>query len=229
MNREITLYESRGSPCPYIQGREWTTRFFLEDSFPGALYEQLLSRGFRRSGNHFYHNICPGCAECSQIRIPSALFRPSGSQRRVLRKNRDVDVTLEPAVFRRDVYELYRRYCESRHEKEGNSEEDFIRFLCHSPLDTRAMLYRIDGILAGVGWVDFLPGGLSSVYYAYEPEFSSRSLGTYSVLKEIELVRSLGLDWYYLGFVVDGSPKMRYKAAFRPHQRLRGGVWTDYP
>ncbi|MDR1625552.1 MAG: arginyltransferase, partial [Spirochaetia bacterium] len=58
------------------------------------------------------------------------------------------------------------------------------------------------------------------------PEFARRSLGVFSVLREIELARSMGLEHYYLGFMVEGSPKMAYKAAFRPHQRLIEGAWT---
>lgn len=229
MNREIVLYETQGTPCPYLPSRIWRTHLFFASSFSGAFYETLLAEGFRRSGTHFYRNRCPACDECRQLRIPVSRFVPSRSQLRILRKNRDVETGLEPAGFRRDVYDLYRRYGEYKHGKTEDSEDEFLRFLSESPLDTRMMLYKIGGRLAGVGWLDFLPASLSSVYFAFEPDFASRSLGTLSVLREIELARSLGKSSYYLGFHVEGSEKMRYKARFHPHERLLGSVWQEFP
>ncbi len=229
MNLTMELYESPGTACPYLPGRTWKTHLFFKNDFPAGAYEKLLGLGFRRSGTQFYRNRCPGCDMCRQMRVPAAAFTPSRSQRRVLRRNRDVEFSLASAEFSPEVFDLYRRYVSFRHSRESADEDSFRHFLCESPVDTRMTLYRIDGRLAGAGWLDILPGGLSSVYFAFDPDFARRSLGTYSAVREIEFARSLGLAWYYLGFVVDGSPKMAYKAAFRPHQRLEAGRWTDHP
>ncbi|MDR1931657.1 MAG: arginyltransferase [Spirochaetales bacterium] len=229
MNETLTLHETPGDECPYLPGRVWKTEFFTVAACPEGVYEFLLAQGFRRSGLIFYRNICPDCEECRQIRIPVSRFAPTRSQARAVRKNRDVQVSIAPAGFRKDVFALYRRYSAFKHEKDTEDEKSFRRFLCDSPLDTRMTLYRIDGALAAAGWVDVLPGGLSSVYFAFEPDFARRSLGVFSVVKEIELAKDMGLPFYYLGFVVDGSPKMGYKAAYCPQQRLYGGVWCNWP
>jgi arginine-tRNA-protein transferase len=200
--------------------------FFQSDSLPEDVYEILLGHGFRRSGRIFYQNVCPGCGECVQMRVPVASFAPSGSQKRALRKNGDISLSTVRAEFREDVFGLYRRYTAFKHGKNNASEKNFRDFLCDSPLDSRMTLYHAGSALAAAGWVDVLPGGLSSVYFAFEPELARRSLGVFSVLREIELAKSMGLDYYYLGFVVEGSPKMAYKAAFGPHQRLVKGTWT---
>jgi len=136
-------------------------------------------------------------------------------------------VTDSPA-FRRDVYELYLRYVEYKHGRTEKDEEDFRNFLCLSPIDTRIMMYYAGSRLAGVGWVDFLPRSLSSVYFAFDPDFASRSLGTFSVLEEIELCLKTGREWHYLGFQVQGSPKMEYKARFRPHEKLMDGRFIAF-
>jgi arginine-tRNA-protein transferase len=130
------------------------------------------------------------------------------------------------AEFREDVFALFRRYGAYKHEKDED-EKTFRGFLCDSPLDTRMTLYHNTATLVAAGWIDVLPQGLSSVYFAFEPDFARRSLGVFSVVKEIELAKNMGLEFYYLGFVVDDSPKMGYKAAYRPHQRLCGGRWTE--
>ena len=227
MKNFIDLYISDDEECPYLPGRVARKEFFATNRMPEDLYEQFLVSGWRRSGIIFYRNICPGCAECSQMRIAAACFTPSRSQERAVRKNPDVKLSLVPVKFRKDIFELYKRYSLFKHEKDED-EQSFRYFLCNSPLDSRMSLYHIGKDLAGVGWVDVLPHGLSSVYFIFDPDLARRSLGVFSVVEEISLVQSMGKEFYYLGFVVDGSPKMGYKAAYLPHERLYDGRWITY-
>ena len=76
--------------------------------------------------------------------------------------------------------------------------------------------------LIGVGLADRCPGGLSSVYMYFDPAFAGRSLGTFSVLWEIEYCRRENLPYDYLGYYVAGCQKMAYKARFRPNEMLVG-------
>ncbi|MDO8631842.1 MAG: arginyl-tRNA--protein transferase, partial [Phycisphaerales bacterium] len=73
-----------------------------------------------------------------------------------------------------------------------------------------------------VSLADRVPGGLSSVYMYFDPDDAARSLGTFSILREIEFCRREGLRYYYLGYFVAGSRTMAYKARFRPHEMLLG-------
>ncbi|MDR1317951.1 MAG: arginyltransferase [Spirochaetales bacterium] len=226
-NETLVLYRGHTHKCPYLPRRVCQMEFLTRGDLPGEVYEALLGQGFRRSGNMFYRNVCPGCAECVQMRIPVASFVPSGSQKRVVRKNADVRISIVPAEFRTDVFDLYQRYCAFKHGENGDDKNAFRGFLCDSPLDTRMTLYHAGGVLAAVGWIDVLPRGLSSVYFAFEPEFARRSPGIFSIVREIGIAKSMGLDYYYLGFLVEASPKMSYKAAFGPHERLIGGEWVS--
>lgn len=223
---KVTVYETDNGPCPYLDNRRWVTHTFAVPTAPAETYEEMISDGWRRSGTFFYQNHCPGCNACRPIRVPVREFTPSKSQRRVLRRNDDVEVEVVPNVFDREVFELYCRYQEERHGRDETSgESGFRRFLCDSAVPTVQMHYRAGERLLGVGWVDELSDGLSSVYFVYDPQESRRSLGTFSVLKEIERANTLGMRWHHLGFYVKDSRKMSYKASFYPHELLIDGKW----
>mgnify|MGYP000426787549 CR=1 FL=1 len=85
-----------------------------------------------------------------------------------------------------------------------------------------------DGRLIAVSVCDRFADALSSVYCYYDPELSARSLGTFMALAEIGFCHANDLRWWYLGFLVRGSPKMAYKARFCPQEVLEDGVWVRY-
>jgi arginine-tRNA-protein transferase len=58
------------------------------------------------------------------------------------------------------------------------------------------------------------------VYSFYDPAEEARSLGTFLILDHIEKARRFGLPYLYLGYWVEGSRKMAYKARFLPQDRL---------
>ena len=140
-----------------------------------------------------------------------------------------MDVSVAANRVDEDAFALYQRYIRHRHNpNETTTAEQFQQFLVDSPVETITMRYTSAGRLIGVGWVDVLPDGLSSVYYAFEPDEGTRSLGVFSIIREIEYAHRLGKRWLYLGFYVPGSPKMEYKGAFVPHQFGVNGSWTHH-
>ncbi len=211
-------------PCPYFKPRESVAYAFSALKMPARSYEALISEGFRRNGMFFYKNVCPGCRECIPIRVDVRRFAPSKSQRRVMRKNADVTLVRHPTVFDPEGFRLYRKYCRHRHQTDER-EQDYIRFLIESPVPTEMMRFYAGRRLMGIGWVDVLPRSLSSVYFAFDPDFSDRSPGVFSLLGEIDLCRELGKIWLQLGFWIRGNPKMSYKNRFRPHHMLIDGKW----
>lgn len=193
-----------------------------------ALYGRLAQTGFRRSGRHVYRHRCPSCRACVPLRIPVEAFRPDRGQRRVWRRNTDLDVASMKSVPREEHFELYRRYVDTRHPGGGMddpSPEDYWSFIDSGWADTDLVEFRLHGRLVCVAVCDRLSDGLSAVYTFFDPADSRRSPGTFAVLWQISEARRLGLPYVYLGYWIAESPKMAYKAAFRPAEGLRNGLW----
>lgn len=230
---EISVREMDYGPCPYLEGRLWRVEEFTVRFFEADIYEALLAQGWRRSGFSFYRTICPGCDLCTPIRLDTETLIPSRSQRRLLRVNADVRVEVVAPSFSHERYELYRRYLRFKHdaaeEQDSKARLSYASFLLDGPLDTSAIVeYRdSENTLLATGYVDILPGGVSSVYFAFEPAHAHRSLGTWSVLREAALARQLGKRYYYLGFWIPGAAKMDYKANFAPFEIARHGHWQS--
>lgn len=64
----------------------------------------------------------------------------------------------------------------------------------------------------------------SAFYTFYDPDIKL-SIGTLSVLYQLELTRKQGKRWLYLGYQIDECPAMSYKVRFDSHQRLVNHRW----
>jgi arginyl-tRNA--protein-N-Asp/Glu arginylyltransferase len=215
--------------CPYLPDRVARHEAYQVRRLDGTVYERLLSRGFRRSGRVVYRPRCQGCCACRQIRVVVDGFEPTRSMRRVQRLNADVEVQVDHPILTEEKYDVFQRYLSRQHDDSMDGSRESLReFLYSSPTSTFEFTYRIDGRLMAASIVDRVPMGLSSVYVYFEPDFRERSPGVFSALYEIEYCRGHGLPFYYLGYHVADSPKMSYKARYRPNEVLAGdGRWVS--
>lgn len=228
---EASRFVGPEQPCPYLPNRQSRNEAYLAEQLDGGLYEQLLGRGFRRSGRVVYRPRCRSCDECKQIRVLVDRFKRSKSMRRVWNRNRDVVVEVSTCQPTDEKHDLFRRYLNAQHDGAmSGSYEAFTSFLYDSPIAGKDFLYRLGDRIVAVSVVDQCPRGLSSVYTYFDPDFADRSLGTYSVLYEVEWCRGAGLPYYYLGYYVAGSPTMEYKSRFGPNEILVGEQrWIALP
>ncbi len=219
--------------CGYYSDR--FTRNLVVD--PGAehldvIYDSLTASGFRRAGALIFRPHCETCNACIATRIPVPDFKPSRNQRRVAAANQDIRVTQSPARFTTEIFGLYRRYLTARHPSGGMdnpSREDFENFLLSQWSRTFFMEMRLGEDLVGIAVTDRLSSGLSAVYTFFEPELKSRSLGTFAILSQLRLARELRAHYLFLGYWIEGHPKMDYKTRFQPMEVFRGGQWTRQP
>ena len=229
---ELIVYD-RLQPCPYLPER--IARMPLR--IPARLLhrtelEQRLETGDRRQGIFLYRTSCPGCRACEPIRIEVANFSANRSQRRALeRGNSRLTVEVADPIADARRVELYNRHKELRglsSDRDGIDLEGYREFLVVSCCESFELRYMLDGQLVGVALVDRSEGALSAVYCYYDPALEKLGIGTFSVLKQIELCKSWGLRCLYLGLYISDSERMRYKARFLPHQRRIDGEWQTF-
>lgn len=197
----------------------------------GATFDRLLEQGDRRAGVLLYRTQCPACQACEPLRIPVRRFTATRSQRRVERRNADVRVEVGPPVASPDRLALYNRHRAERGlalEETDITAEAYKSHYVDSCVLTKEVDYYEGDRLIGFSILDLGLSSASSVYHCFDPDVSRRSLGVFSVVKELALCAEWGLDWYYLGLWVGECPSLRYKSQYFPHERLRGGVWHEH-
>jgi len=228
MTQSYQLYRTNNGPCPYRDEGTWENISFEVERFSPQMYQDLLNQGYRRSGRSVYHPICQNCKRCIPIRINANKFAPNKGQRRTWKKNQDLHIEHRPVEFSQKSFELYQRYQEEWHHVPTTpSLSEFQSFLIESPVETEMIHFLLDQELIGVSWVDRLPSSISSVYFIFNPDYASRRLGVYSILYEIKYCQQLKLPWLYLGYWVEDSQKMQYKANYHPAEILCENQWQS--
>jgi arginine-tRNA-protein transferase len=190
------------------------------------------------------------------VRVDVARFRPNRSQRRVRKHNEGlIELRRGTPSVNRAKLALYDRYHAYQSDARGWPQHpakdvaSYASSFVENPFPIEEWCYFLKGRLVGVGYVDHLPavpdpsgrrplalagqeplaGGLSAIYFFYDPRDRALSLGIWNVLSLIEEAGRQGLPCVYLGYYVAGCQSMEYKVHFVPNQ-LRGpdGSWRDF-
>jgi len=232
------FYLTAPQSCAYLDGREERKVFTtLQGASAVEVNNALSAKGFRRSQAVIYRPACVGCAACQSIRIPVAAFQPNRSQRRTMQKNADLSRRLCEAWATEQQFELFRRYLDNRHADGGMADMDafdYASMVDETPVNSTVVEYsRTDPAsgsrkLLAACLSDILGDGLSMVYSFFDPSERGRSLGAYMILDHFRLAAEMKLDFVYLGYWVDGSPKMHYKTVYRPFELCDGANWRRF-
>ncbi len=217
--------------CDYLPGRMWQLSMIGHPEV-----DRLMELGGQRFGYVYCVTGCARCRACVPARIRVGDFRFSKSQRRTLRHNVDLAVTVEPVGFSEEKFRLLADFVAAKFGKrtdhlrsEAEQTDYYLSFHLHHPAHTREIHYREGGRLLGVSIVDFGQRGLYSHYFFYDLAHTRRRLGITSFLREIAWCQQLGFPYLYIGFLNEKTPALSYKAQFENLEVLRPEVgWVPY-
>jgi len=226
------FYGTAPQPCPYLPDRlESKAVTELASLDANALHDVLSRAGFRRSHSIAYRPACENCRACVPVRIRVEGFEPTRSMRRVLKRNTDLEWREMPPFATQEQFQLFKTYEAGRH---GDGEmaqmdfQDYRAMVEDTPVETFLVEFRDPtGRLVGVSLTDRLRDGLSGVYKFFALDREPYSPGTHIVLWYIDQARRRGLPYVYLGYWIANSPKMAYKAKFRPIEALTEEGWRE--
>lgn len=226
----LQFYLTASYACGYLQGQQARSQVLMPGAVnDSAVYSQLVDLGFRRSGHHVYRPRCDHCQACLPARIPVEEFVPDRSQRRNIKKNKDLTIYLQPLVFVQEHFDLYQKYQQHRHPGGGmddDGEAQYAQFMLSSPVTSALAEFRDNGRLVMVSLVDQLDTGISAVYAFYDPDSPAAGYGVFNVLWQIELCHQMGLPYVYLGYYIEACRKMSYKTRYQPLEVFVDGGWV---
>ena len=224
------------APCPYLPGRQ-ERKVFTELTGPHAaeLNDALGRIGFRRSQGVAYRPSCAGCAACLSVRVVTTDFAANATQRKLIKRFADLEVTACRPWATDEQFQLLRRYLAARHPgggMAGMDEDDYADMVEHSPVNSMIVEYREPsahgerGRLVGACLTDRQADGLSMIYSFFAAGEATRpGLGNFIIMDHIARARDAGLPYVYLGYWVKGSPRMAYKVRYRPIEVLGPTGW----
>ncbi|WP_395741358.1 GNAT family N-acetyltransferase [Prosthecobacter sp.] len=199
---------------------------FICDSVPAEVMDQVWAAGWRHFGRHFFRYSlqqagCGGLQTITPLRIQLATCTFSKSQRRVLNKNTGLRTEISPAALDGDLRALFQRH---KRRFTHNIPETLETFLgpdpAKGPCECRMLRVFENDRLIAASFFDVGQHSASSVYAFFEPECSKRSLGTYTLLLEIQHCQNAGLRWLYTGYATREPSVYDYKKQFRSTEYL---------
>jgi arginyl-tRNA--protein-N-Asp/Glu arginylyltransferase len=226
------VQEAREPPheCIYLPDRMASLEVrILVDVSPAEL-GAMLERGWRRFGPTYFRPACADCGECMTLRVPTATFHPTKSQRRARKNASGLVRAVATPIIDQERLDLYARWHAEREDARGwepsplDEERYSFDFAFEHP-SVREVSFRdpdSGGRLVGLGIVDEVPRALSAVYFFWDPEHAPASLGTAHIVTLIDDARRRGFEHVYLGYRVAACASLAYKGRFGPHELLEG-------
>ena len=197
-------------------------------------YSGLVANGFRRSGMFTYRPYCDGCRACVPLRVPVQRFKPTRSQRRAWKAH------TAPAGARAAPV-LRARALPALPALPGRAATAAAAWTTTASTSTPSSCCKAASTRAWWSFASRRADGSRRAEDGVDPRRAERRpVGRLHLLRARRrrqlrhLQRAvadradapLKLPHVYLGYWIERSPKMAYKAQFRPHELLVDGQWA---
>jgi leucyl-tRNA---protein transferase len=179
----------------------------------------LWLMGFRHFGTLFFRYDSTeqgsGNVHVLPLRIDLHQFTLSKSQKRIMKRNQDLQVVFRDAFIDEEKYRIFDIHKRRFTENIPGDLCDFISSLpAEIPCRTQECCLYHEGTLIGVGFLDRGEKAVSAVYTIYDTAYMKRSLGIYILLQEILYAREAGMHYLYHGYAYREASFYDYKKKF---------------
>jgi len=177
--------------------------------------DALWAEGWRHFGWYFFRYSRLGPNRVLPLRVRLAKFGLSQSQQRVLKKNQDLQVRLQPAFVSPEVEALFEQH-KTRYSH--SIPETIFNFVSGRPASVPCRCHSLTlhdkGRLVGISYLDEGEAATSSVYQCFDPTYARRSLGILMILLSIHISQKWGKTFYYPGYAYQEPSEYDYKKRF---------------
>ena len=207
--------------------------FYTPQVSPQQL-DALLASGWRHFGEQFFrYNINFYNGELRRVlplRIRLADFKISKSQRRVLKKNQDLQIVFRPIEITREKEDLFERHKQRFDHAVPDSLYDFLSFEpANVPCEAFEVAVYENRKLRAASFFDVGATAISAVYAMFDPLEISRSLGIFTMLLTIDYAAENGKNFYYPGYAYEGNSFYDYKKRFSALEEYDWhGKWKNF-
>jgi arginine-tRNA-protein transferase len=228
---KIQFYTTTRYTCSYIEKMDAKSLVVTPyRSINQNIFQDLVRKGFRRSGQYIYKANCESCTACIPIRLVVRKFMPSKTQKKIYKNLEHLNAHESPLVFKQEHFDLYLRYQNKRHSFIKNDQHglgDYNDFLIKSNVQSKLIEFWDDNTLKIVTIIDVMGDGISAVYTFFDPDDKKVSYGIYSIAWLINWCKTQKFKYLYLGYSIGECNKMKYKTNFRPYELYLDGYWQE--
>lgn len=201
--------------------------FVVEWSVPPHQMDIYWAEGWRHFGPLFFRRYFMEhegqLKAVLPLRVAVRGFSPSKSQRRILRRNTDLSCEFQPTCIDDELRHVFALHSQRFTYPDPPILENFLGYQPESvPCQNVTLSVRSGRRLIAASFLDLGTEGVSSVYAIYDTAEARRSLGIFTMLKEIEFCHRRGGAYYYPGYACHDSSPYDYKKQF---DGLQGYDW----
>ncbi len=224
---------SLNDKCSYLANKKQTMHYKIIDACDAQQCQEMIERGFRRFGKMYFRPICAECNECQSIKIDVKKFKFSKSMKRVMKKASHITSYIKEPSLTQEHLELFAKYHQFMRDKKGwdynetSAENYYNSFVDGHNEFGYEILYYDEEKLIGIDLIDILDDGISSIYFYYDPDYSTFSLGKFSLYNQIKFAQTSKKKWIYLGYYVQECPSLSYKSHYKPYLTLQNRPHLD--
>ena len=211
----------------------------LQEPLPGPKLDEFLTSGWRPVGQQLYtcdfiRTEWDELFGCIQLRLPTAGLKFKRKQRRLLKRNKEIfDVHIGPAsAVTREMREVNKRYMRAHPDKSRSDLEFHVGYYPEKRfINTQQIEVYKEGVLVAFSYFDL---GRKCAYAKagiYDPHYRAYSLGTYTMLLEVQWAAENGVDYYHPGYFSNDYPVFNYKLRLgsMQYRDCQTGEWSDLP